>query len=48
MSATSAQLDKAISQLNTKLARQLEAVKGTEAHIEALKSLQAMNAKGAK
>lgn len=43
MTATSAQLDKAIAQLNTKLARQKEAVISTEAHIEALKSLTASN-----
>lgn len=48
MSATTAQLDKAIAQLKTKLARQVEAVKSTEAHIEALQSLTAQNAKTGK
>lgn len=37
---TALQLDKNIAQLRTKLARQVEAVKTTEAHIAALESLK--------
>lgn len=39
------QLDRTIAKLNTKLARQLEAVKETEAHIAAIKMLIASQPK---
>lgn len=38
-SSTNLQLESTISKLNTKLARQQQAVKDTEAHIDALRQL---------